>query len=272
MALHFAVRAGADRCRQGSAEARRDAARHDVGWDGRAGAGDCEHTLSSSRTGCWNRAPIRMPPDRGGRRCTRLPTHDGRTPASTTPGSCRGTSWTVLTLARKLLARGANPNLQATKNPDVTSVGTEAAVGGRRNAVLGGGADAGPSIHEAPAGARRQSADGEQHRRHAAAGRLRTRHREAGRESRQPRGSRGGGEVPSRTRSGCHDRGPRRQHGASRRRDLGLERRGRDARESRREARREEQAGTDAMAHRRGRGLRGRRARAARRPPRCSGN
>ena len=31
-----------------------------------------------------------------------------------------------LTLARKLLARGANPNLQATKNPDTVNVGGSA--------------------------------------------------------------------------------------------------------------------------------------------------
>ena len=95
------------------------------------------------------------------------------------PGLVPRESLDSLTLARKLVARGANPNLQATKNPDVTSVG--------RKRLSEAGATpfwvAAQTLdlpYMKPAGARRQSADGEQHRRHAAAGRFRPRHREAG--------------------------------------------------------------------------------------------
>ena len=66
-----------------------------VGWHGRAGAGDRQHALSSWPTVSWSRAPIPTRQGKDGRRCTRSPTHDGRTPASTIPAWSRGTSSTA---------------------------------------------------------------------------------------------------------------------------------------------------------------------------------
>ena len=164
-----------------------------------------------------------------------------------------------LTLARKLMARGADPNKAATKNPDVTSVGRKRLTeeGATPFWVAAQTLDL-PYMRllvEHGADALRA----ERHGRYAAAGGVGPRHREAGRESGHARrGGRGGEVLPgSRRRRDDGRRG--RQHGAARRGGMGIERRGRDAGRRRRAARREEQERPNALAHRRGRRLRRRR-------------
>ena len=91
-----------------------------------------------------------------------------------------------LTLAKKLIATGANPNQQATKNPDIVNVGRKrlTEVGATPFWVAAQTLDLPYMRLLVRAG--RGSADAKQHWRHAAVGRLRSRHREAGRKPRTP--------------------------------------------------------------------------------------
>ena len=226
-ALHFAVRAGAADAVKVLLKSGATRARHDVGRHRRAGDGDRQHALRAGRLA----AGAGRRPERGRARLDAAAPDRLHAPAEHRREQPRarahGTDSTASTLARKLLARGANPNQPATKNPDVTNVGRKRLTEAGADTIVGCRADAGSALHAAAGRPWRRSAAAEQHRRHAAAGGVRTGHREAGRESRDAGGSRRGREVPARSRRRCHDRRCRRQHRASRRRRVGLERGGR---------------------------------------------
>jgi ankyrin repeat protein len=122
MAIHFAVRAGADDAVK--VLLKRGATLHDTTTDGTGvlalAIGSTHYELAD-----WL-LEQGADPNAVGQGWT--PLHQiayTRRPNTgvNNPGLVPRESLDSLTLARKLLARGANPNLQATKNPDVTSVG-----------------------------------------------------------------------------------------------------------------------------------------------------
>ena len=121
-ALHFAVRAGgldAVKVLLKSGATRRDTT---------ATAPACLSSrlrapISSSRSTCSSRAPIRTPTEQGWTPLHQIAYTRRPNTGVNNPGLVPRDALDSLTLAGKLIARGADPNLEATKNPDVTSVG-----------------------------------------------------------------------------------------------------------------------------------------------------
>ena len=74
--------------------------------------------ITSSPRGCWTAAPIPTPPRRDGRRCIRCRGFARpASPAATTRRPRAPAAWTVSSLCRKLVAKGAALNARVTKRP-----------------------------------------------------------------------------------------------------------------------------------------------------------